>query len=88
MLQQQIMQLTPTQSQAAPPSRPALSFAQPNIIVEPDFQPVVEQHASNTNIETSSLAACGEPAAHGSFEQIDSWETGFMGRIAVKVSFR
>ena len=82
MLQQQIMQLTP--AKPPPAAKPALSLVQPNIIVEPNFAPAVD--TSPVGINTNALDACGAPTQSGTFEQIDRWDTGFMGRVQVQVN--
>lgn len=63
--------------------KPALSLVQPNIIVDPII-PAAD--TSSEGINTNALDACGPPTNTGTFEQVDTWETGFMGRISVQIN--
>jgi len=79
-LQQQILAMAPVTTKAPPPT----VNINPSLVVQPNFQAV--NQINNPPPMSNNLAACGAPQTTGRFMSVDSWETGFMGKIEVDIN--
>lgn len=69
-----------------PPARvviPNGAFNLPAVSIEPNFGNMDSVHHG---VHQLDLSACGKPTSAGRFSLIDTWETGFIGKIEVEVS--
>ena len=76
----QILAMAPVTTKAPPPT----VNINPSLVVQPNFQAV--NQINNQPPMSNNLAACGAPQTTGRFMSVDSWETGFMGKIEVDIN--
>ena len=71
-----------------PPARigiPSGAFNVPTVSIEPNFGNAANFQPMQNDLGPD-ISACGTPTSLGSFQLVDTWETGFIGRIQVEVS--